>query len=152
MSYTPRVVTSTVRYLGLVSAGLLMLMVAGCGGDPASGTGPVITGSDDDESVPAVPTSARVIVSPRERIVTSGNTLQMTVSVISAEGLILPNYPVTWSSSNRSCVIVNDEGFATAQGPPEADIVATAVIDGVTVTGSARVLVTGPHLSPAPAG
>lgn len=149
MSYARRVVPSTVRYLGLVSVGLLMLMVVGCGG--ASGTEPVTTGSDDDDPVTA-PTAARVIVSPDQRIVTSGNTLQMTVSVLSAEGLRLPNYPVTWSSSNTSCVIVNDEGLAEARGQPYADIVATAVIDGVTVTGSARVLVNGPHLSPAPAG
>ena len=149
MSYTPRVVPSTVRYLGLVSASLFMLIVVGCGSDSASG--PVTTGSDDDEPV-TVPTRARIIVSPDNRIVESGNTLQMTVSVISAEGVRLPNYPVTWHSTNTSCVIVNDEGLAEAVGPPFADIVATAVIDGLTVTGSARVLVSGPHLSLAPAG
>lgn len=36
MSRTPRLVISTVPYLGLISAGALVLMVAGCGGDSVS--------------------------------------------------------------------------------------------------------------------
>ena len=46
MSRTPRLLICTVPYLGLVSSGVLVLMVAGCGGESVSPTGPEDVGAE----------------------------------------------------------------------------------------------------------
>ncbi len=127
MSRTPRLVISTVPYLGLVSSGALVLMVAGCGGDSVSVTQP-------DE-----PMVASVTVSPSAVTLVGGETVQLTATVRNAEGVVLSGYPVTWRSTNTDCVIVDATGLATMGGPPGADVIATAEIDGVSVMGRAGI-------------
>ena len=213
MSCTPRLVISTVPYLGLVSLGVLVLMVAGCGGDSVSVTQPdelmvasvtisresvtlpigttqqltatvrdaagnelsdrtvtwsssattivtvdatglvalvtgvgagsvTITATSEGKSGTAaveVEAVASVTVSPPTVTLVGGNTVQLTATVRNAEGFVLSGYPVTWTSTNTDCVIVDATGLATMFGAPGASVIATAVIDGVSVLGRAEI-------------
>ena len=219
MSPTRRLVISTVPYLGLVSSGVLVLMVAACGSDsptePEGPSGPAavasvtlsresvtlpigttqqltatvrdaagnelfdrtvawsssattivtvdatglvalvtgvgagsvtITATSEGKSGTAaveVEAVASVTVSPPTAKLGSGRTLQLTATVRNAEGVVLSGYPVTWRSTNTNCVTVDATGLATMKGPPGAEIRATAEIDGVSVTGFAKVTVSG---------
>ena len=213
MSCTPRLVISTVPYLGLVSLGVLVLMVAGCGGDSVSVTQPdelmvasvtisresvtlpigttqqltatvrdaagnelsdrtvtwsssattivtvdatglvalvtgvaagsvTITATSEGKSGTAaveVEAVASVMISPPTVLLMGGNTVQLTATVRNAEGFVLSGYPVTWTSTNTDCVIVDATGLATMFGAPGASVIATAVIDGVSVLGRAEI-------------
>ena len=215
MSRTRRLVISTVPYLGLVSSGALVLMMAGCGSDsPTESEGPsgpaavasvtvsresvtlpigttqqltatvkdaagnelsdrtvtwsssattivtvdatglvalvtgvaagsvTITATSEGKSGTAaveVEAVASVTISPPTVLLMGGNTVQLTATVRNAEGFVLSGYPVTWTSTNTDCVIVDTTGLATMFGPPGASVIATAEIDGVSVMGRAEI-------------
>jgi hypothetical protein len=88
----------------------LLLLVAGCGGG----------GSD-----PAVPTEISLDTEDVS-LAATGQTLQLTASVLDQNGDPLPGAPVAWVSLNPSTVTVSATGLLVAQAPGTSEVTATA--------------------------
>lgn len=76
---------------------------------------------------------ASVSVAPTSRPLTVGQTGTFTATVTDANGTVVTNRPVTWSSSS-SAVTVTQTGVATAVAPGTATITATSESVGGTAT------------------
>ncbi|MBL8958622.1 MAG: Ig-like domain-containing protein [Gemmatimonadetes bacterium] len=76
------------------------------------------------------PRVARVTVQPVQAAIDLGRTQLLTAVATDSAGQVVPNIPVTWSSTAPSFAAVSTNGIATAVAPGSAVIQAT--MDGVT--------------------
>jgi uncharacterized protein YjdB len=83
---------------------------------------------------------ASVTVSPSNTQLQIGGTQQLSVSVTSATGSLVPNAAIAWSSSNPAAVTVSATGRATGVSAGSATITATSA----SSSGSAVVAVAAP--------
>ena len=90
---------------------VLLLAVAGCGGDGGS-----------DPQIPAELT----LNSDRRHAGAEGQSHQLTATVVDADGDPLPDATVTWESSDAAVVAVTATGLLIGQGPGTAQVTATA--------------------------
>ncbi len=97
------------RHSVLLAVGL----AAACTADPS--TGPV----------PQDRISAVVLTAPSQYLA-PGDTVRFTVQVMDSNGRVLPDEPVTWTSSTPSVARVNGEGLVTADSVGATTITATA--------------------------
>lgn len=97
------------RYHCLVP-GLVLWLVSGCGGGGGGG-GP--TNSDVSIATPAAN-------------ITVGFSMPLTVTVLDASGVAVPNPAVTWSSSNPAVLTVSSSGVVSASAAGTATVTASA--------------------------
>jgi hypothetical protein len=90
---------------------ILLLALAGCGGDGSSG--------------PPIPAEI-VLGSTTFTLAAAGQSEQISVTVREADGDVIPNATVTWESSAPAVAAVSDASVLTAQGPGTATVTATA--------------------------
>ncbi len=108
---------------------LASLLLAACGGD----------GGTTEPPMPGPVVS--VAVSPSSPSITFlDETVQLSATARDANGTVVPDASVTWSSSDLSVATVSDAGLVTAVGGGSADITATAAGHSDV----ARISVTGP--------
>lgn len=88
---------------------------------------------------------ATVEVSPATGDLVVGETLQLSATLKDADGSVLANRTVSWTSSAEGVATVSGTGLVSAVGPGSAEITATA--EGVS--GSASVNVTEPQIEDA---
>ncbi|HEX2217950.1 MAG TPA: PQQ-dependent sugar dehydrogenase [Gemmatimonadales bacterium] len=96
---------------------------------------------DDGEDLPTGPEAVAVVtVEAPTGTIAVGQTLQLTATTLDADGNVLDDRPVAWSSADEAVATVSEAGLVTGQGPGETEITATAegVADGVTITVSSE--------------
>jgi len=82
--------------------------------------------------------AARVVIQSPNTAALVGGTMPVTANVLAADNAILPNVPVTWSTSDPTVATVDANGVLTGKGPGLAIITAT----GGGASGSAPIHVT----------
>ncbi len=92
------------------------------------------------------PEVATVTVTPSMAEIEEGQTQQFIAVAAEADGMLIANVTISWSSSDENVATVNTTGLATGVGPGEATITATS--DGVS--GDAALTVTEPPPPPPP--
>jgi len=117
---------------GLVTAGGEGVAVISATAGGVTGTAVVVV-----THVPPVPTT--VVVSPASANPERGATTQFSAEVFDQFGTLMPEYPVTWFSTNACVASVTAEGLGTAHGGGTTTIRATAG----TATGTSNVVVPG---------
>ena len=92
---------------------------------------------DDGEDLPTGPEAVAVVtVETPTGTIAVGQALQLTATTLDADGNILDDRPIAWSSADEAVATVSEAGLVTGQGPGETEITATSegVADGVTIT------------------
>ncbi|MGE0355184.1 MAG: Ig-like domain-containing protein, partial [Gemmatimonadales bacterium] len=84
---------------------LSVLVAALAGGCLADSTAP---------NPPPADQISAVVVSAPSQVLAPGDTIRLTAQVMDANGRVLPNEPVTWSSSNPAAATVDAQGLVTA--------------------------------------
>ena len=103
----------------------------------------VITATSEGRSgasavtVTALPPNA-VVVTPAQVVVQQGATWQLTAQVLDAQGRVVPNSQVTFSSSDNAIATVSSGGLVSGVAPGNVTISATSA----GLTGTAQVTVT----------
>lgn len=94
----------------------------------------------DDPTAPAAPPSPtiNVQVSPATGSVEVGDTIRFTATVTDANGQVIANPTVTWSTSQTSQAWVGDDGLVTGAGPGTPTLSATS--QGATGTATLTVV------------
>jgi hypothetical protein len=69
---------------------------------------------------------ATVAISPQTATVPQGQQTQLTATVTDANGAVVTDRPVSWSSSNQQVATVSTTGVVTAVAPGSATILATS--------------------------
>lgn len=110
-----------------VVAAVITVLLAGCGGDGATGAGE--------------PKLASLTISPSSDTVESiGASVLLTATALDSRGAAIPGVSITWSSSNPAVAEVQPSGMVVGRAAGVTDIVASAG----TVSSTARVTVLGP--------
>jgi uncharacterized protein YjdB len=103
------------------------------------------------------PSPNAVVVTPAQVLIQEGNTFQITAQVLDGLGRVIPNSPITWSSSDVAIATVSSSGLVTGVLTGKATISAASgghtgtaqvtvtpvPVDSVVVTPSAPFLVLG---------
>jgi glucose/arabinose dehydrogenase len=92
---------------------------------------------DDGEDLPTGPEAVAVVtVEAPTTTIGVGQTLQLTATTLDADGNVLDDRPVAWSTANQAVATVSEAGLVTGEGPGETEITATAegITDRVTIT------------------
>jgi uncharacterized protein YjdB len=103
----------------------------------------VITATSEGKSgtsavtVAALPPNA-VVITPAQVVVQQGATWQLTAQVLDAQGRVVPNSQVTFSSSDNAIATVSSSGLVSGVAPGKVTISATSA----GLTGTAQVTVT----------
>jgi hypothetical protein len=110
------------RPLHRCATGILLLAVAACSGDGASG-----------------PTVVADITLDTEAVVldATGQARQLTATVVDEDGDEVSDAPIEWSTSNAAIVTVSETGLLVAQGPGTAEV--TAAVGEVSATATVGV-------------
>ena len=105
-------------------------------------------------SVIPVPVLTSVTVTPAAASLTTGQTQQLTTSVVDQNNAPFVGASLNWSSGNAAIATVdNATGIVTSVSAGTATITATATTGAVTVTGTSDVTVSSPPApAPAPSG
>lgn len=101
------------------ATGLLLLALAGCGGDGGSQPSVVADITLDTDAVVLDAT---------------GQTRQLIATALDDDGDPISDAAIDWSTSNGSIVTVTDEGLLVAQGPGTAEVTAAASEVSATAT------------------
>jgi plastocyanin len=109
----------------------IALAACGGGGDPATG--------------PSEPRLGTVTIASQSPSVVAGSTLQLTATARDTDGGII-QASISWSTSANSIASVSSAGLVNGVAPGTATITATAVANGVTVTGTRQITVTAPFV------
>src|SRR5262245_45980254 len=96
----------------------------------------VSCGSDDNRTGPLVPVG--IILVPKQPVIGQGLTLQLTATVVDANGHAMDGETMSFSSSAPTIVNISSTGLMTSLGPL-GDVLITADDNGLTDT--VRVLV-----------
>lgn len=83
------------------------------------------------------PPVASIVVSPSSNTLTVGDSVALTATAKDASGNVIPDAPITWSTSNAAAVTVSSTGLAKAVGGGTATITAMSG----TASGTASFLV-----------
>jgi uncharacterized protein YjdB len=72
-------------------------------------------------------TPVAIVLLPNDPLLTSGQTLQLTATVVDAAGSAIPGEPITFTTSNPDMLTVSATGLVTSVGPVgDAQIVAVS--------------------------
>ena len=98
------------------------------------------------EPPPPPPMVASVSVTPPTASIEEGDTQQFIAVATAADGMFIPDAPITWVSSDESVATISTNGLATGADAGEVTITATAG----GVSGMAMLTVTEPSPPPPP--
>ncbi len=86
----------------------------------------------DEPAAPPTPspvvqvTVFRVVVTAPRQVLSPGDSVQLSAQAFDAQGRVLPNASIAWSSGSPTTVSVDARGVATAVGVGSAEVTATA--------------------------
>jgi hypothetical protein len=92
---------------------------------------------DDGEDLPTGPGPVAVVtVEAPSTSIAVGQALQLTATTLDADGNVLEDRAVEWTSADQAIATVSEAGLVTGEGPGDTEITATAegISDGVTIT------------------
>jgi uncharacterized protein YjdB len=85
----------------------------------------------------AAPTPASIAITPSGVSLTKGQSTQLSAQVLDANGAVIPNRPVAWSTMNSAVAAVTSAGAVT--GVNVGSTAAQATADGLTASASVAV-------------
>ena len=123
----------------------LLILVSACGGDYGRSTSPTggSTYPPSGSPPPATPQIRSIVLDASDTIVTVGNSAQLSVVGLDADGQRVAKLEnATFANSNAFSFLVSPNGLLTALyssfRPFRADIKASVVVDGVTLSATRR--------------